>query len=106
MINSNSHKAEIKNQMTLSLEQKKDDKDSTQVIYYELEKIAKRRNNSECFNHLGKTVQFVDQRICHKFEQAISPTVVAKDKKAYAVFTPFDFNRAKYREAVSQIKIN
>jgi hypothetical protein len=44
------------------------------------------------------------RRCCYKLEKSLSPTIVNKDKRSYAVFAPFDANKDKYRKAVTQMK--
>jgi len=38
-----------------------------------------------------------NQHCCARLEKALSPTIVSKDKRQYAVYTDFDKMRDKYR---------
>lgn len=57
-------------------------------------------------SHLGKMMNMsVDSRktCCNRLDKALSPTIVSKDKRQYAIYTDFDKMRNKYRRVHQEI---
>ena len=60
-------------------------------------------------SHFGKTLLVPDKsknniRMCHKLEKTMNPTIVSKDKKAYAVYNQFHAKKGGIRKAQERIR--
>jgi len=48
----------------------------------------------------------VSKRVCHRLEKSLEPTIVSKDKKAFAIHSNFETKKHEYKKVDMKLKID
>lgn len=74
-------------------EMRRESNNEMEFFRQNLRTMLEKRDRIEAPSHIGQTLQVgknFNKRVCYKLEKSLSPTIVAKDKRAYTVFCSVD----------------